>query len=486
VSQRELLFRAAEETGNVSQAARQAHVGRGTYYYWRDRYTADGQAGLAQERSRAPKRTRIAPVRDDVQAEVLAYYREHPNERGYRTIAHRLRQQHGQAVIGQNKVGEIIRAARVAGQLDGPAPLALAVNPQRPDLPVVHAPQPDETVHLDLCVVPLTHDGVHALASVSTSAAASGVTPDSLPSPAPPLDCPGQVFAETNWSYADQMRTYVERRRAQRASKGQRKHRRSQKQAARQALNAQSDAVRVQRRQQREVRRQEDAAWRERRAAHRTAVQQRHQQSRADRRASRLDWQIEQDSWRTARQHHRQRLEQRRTEDAAWRQARLTIRTGLAELAQLPLVTAWFAILVVVDSATRRCLQLPLFITGPHVTAEEIGAALRAHWPAGVQFVVSDNGAQFIAETFARFAADMGFLHVRIAPRHPQTNGIAERFVLTLKQWLETQSWNSPEELAARLAEFIAYYNDRPHQGAELNGLSPNEYAAHYQTCSSC
>jgi hypothetical protein len=222
-SQRELLFRAAEETGNISQAARQAHVGRGTYYYWRDRCTADGLAGLAQERSRAPKRTRIAPVPDAVQAEVLAYYREHPDERGYRTMAHRLRQQHGRAVIGHTQVGEIIRAARAAGQLDEPATPTLAVPSPRPDLPGVHAPQPDQTIHIDLCVVPLTHDGAQALASVSTSAAASGVTPDTRPSPAPVSECPGQVFAATNLAYADQMRTYVERRRARRASKGQRK-----------------------------------------------------------------------------------------------------------------------------------------------------------------------------------------------------------------------------------------------------------------------
>jgi hypothetical protein len=38
-------------------------------------------------------------------------------------------------------------------------------------------------------------------------------------------------------------------------------------------------------------------------------------------------------------------------------------------------------------------------------------------------------------------------------------------------------AWNSPEELAALLAEFIKYYNDCPHQGAELDGLSPNEIA---------
>ena len=35
------------------------------------------------------------------------------------------------------------------------------------------------------------------------------------------------------------------------------------------------------------------------------------------------------------------------------------------------------------------------------------------------------------------------------------------------------------------LAEFIVYYNDRPHQGAELAGLSPNEYARQLG-CSTC
>jgi transposase InsO family protein len=161
-------------------------------------------------------------------------------------------------------------------------------------------------------------------------------------------------------------------------------------------------------------------------------------------------------------------------------------RTALAEASHLPLPSTWLAILVVVDSASRRCLQLPLFVTGPHVSADEIVAALRAHWPDGIQFLVSDNGAQFIAEAFARFANDKQFLHVSIAPHHPQTNGIAERFVLTVKQWLETHSWNSSDELEKLLSEFIAYYNERPHQGAGLNGLSPNEYLARRQNCSTC
>jgi len=111
------------------------------------------------------------------------------------------------------------------------------------------------------------------------------------------------------------------------------------------------------------------------------------------------------------------------------------------------------------------------------VTAEELVAQLRQHWRQELQFVISDNGAQFIAQAFAQFAQEMGFLHVRIAPQRPQTNGIAERFVRTLKEWLAWHTWQSPEELTALLAEFIDYDNERPHQGAELAGLSPNEFA---------
>jgi transposase len=112
-----LLFSTAEQTGNVSAAARRAHVGRGTYYYWRPRYRSEGAAGLATERSRAPHRTRIPPVRAELREEVLTYHRAHPTE-GYRTVAHRICQaHHRQKVIGHTKVGEIIRATREADLL---------------------------------------------------------------------------------------------------------------------------------------------------------------------------------------------------------------------------------------------------------------------------------------------------------------------------------------------------------------------------------
>ncbi len=64
---------------------------------------------------------------------------------------------------------------------------------------------------------------------------------------------------------------------------------------------------------------------------------------------------------------------------------------------------------------------------------------------------------------FARLATERGFLHVPIAPHHSQTNGIvAERFVRTLKEWLEKRSRNSPDEPAALLAEFISKIRRSP------------------------
>ena len=43
--------------------------------------------------------------------------------------------------------------------------------------------------------------------------------------------------------------------------------------------------------------------------------------------------------------------------------------------------------------------------------------------------------------------------------------------VRTVKEWLETHSWNSPEDMGALLAELVIYYNDRPHQGVHIKRM---------------
>jgi len=462
-SQRQLLFSAVAASGSVSAAARQAHVGRGTYYYWRDRYAVAGAAGLQHERSRAPQHPRLAPISAEISAEVLAYYAANPHERGGRSIAERLRQAHkGQSVIGHSKVAEILRLARAMPSV--PAALLGDSQPTAPDpapgataaaaadaaptpleagpsaalaltgpvaagapttVTVVHAPAPNQTANIDLCVVPVTHDGRRAWASVSVSEAAAGATPEVEPQSTVVPTWPGQVFADVTHSYSEQMQAYEAQRTAKRTAKGQRKYRRRQKQTARQAAAIRSDELRVARRRQRHMRQAEDATWRKQRASHQVAVAKRRQQTRPERHADRTTWRQTTATWRKTRTVRQKQVEQRTTDDSAWRQARQDLRSQLATLAALPLVTVWLAILVVVDNGTRRCLQLPLFVTGVHVTAAEIVAQLQAHWPKELQFVISDNGAQFIADAFAQFAKTMEFLHVRISPQRPQTKDYA-------------------------------------------------------------
>jgi transposase InsO family protein len=486
VGQRELLFNMVEQTGNVSEAARRAHVGRGTYYYWRSRHAADGQAGLSKEHSRAPCHPRLAPVSAELRAEVLAYQAGHPGA-GYRSIANGLCQAHDwQPVIGYTKVREIVLAHRVAPSAPARAEPLPGGTFHSPTM-VAHASQPDQTANIDLCVVPLTHDSTQAMVSVSLSEALAGMSPTLRENSPPAATYPGQVFQETTLTYREQMQAYDEQRAAKRLSHGQRKHRRRQKQAERSELRAQSDELRLKRRRQRLQRQHEDAAGTAHRQAHRATQQAERSLSKPQRRARRAERRTQEQQWKADRTVRQAQQAQRHLEDAAWRQERQTLRENLAALTDLaPLVTVWLAILVVVDNGTRRCLGLPLFTAGVHVTADMIVAALRPLCPPGLEFLISDNGPQFIADTFAHLVHDLGCTHIRIAPHRPCTNGIAERFVRTLKEWLATRSWNSPEELEALLVEFIQYYNDRPHQGAELDGLSPNEFARRLINCSTC
>jgi transposase InsO family protein len=254
------------------------------------------------------------------------------------------------------------------------------------------------------------------------------------------------------------------------------------------SLRIETEALRNQRRRQRLERRQADETWRQYRHKRRDYLQAWRQLSRSEKRHRRAEYETAAADWR-AQKAVRQAVQQtHRGEDEGWRQARQGLASRRQQL-NLPSCSPghlWLAILVVVDNCTRRCLGLPLFTAGAHVTSDLVVAALPQLLPAELQFLISDNGPQFKAETFAELARTASFIHIRIAPRRACTNGIAERFVQTLKAWLAQHTWTSPEELDRLLTEFLAFYNDRPHQGAELNGLSPNEYARRlvfYSTC---
>lgn len=284
---------------------------------------------------------------------------------------------------------------------------------------------------------------------------------------------PGQVFGELERPYAEVMHAFVAASHASATAPAAQQPAGEtaaplEVPATARALRQEQATLRAARRQVRERRKQEDAAWRALRNERRS------QAPAAPAPLKRGGGAAQAQQWRALRHQRRQQRAEREREDANWRAARQALHQRLARSA---VITAWIAILVITDNCTRQCLGLPLFVAGSKVTAEMVVTALRRLLPADLQFLISDRGVHFTAQVFQQLAAEQQFIHVVIARHRPQSNGIAERFVRTLKEWLADKVWRSAQELTTLLDQFRSEYNDRPHQGLGIPGLSPNEFA---------
>lgn len=324
-------------------------------------------------------------------------------------------------------------------------------------------------MNVDLCFVPASHEEEQKLPAVSGSSGRLVVERVSEEAEQE-KQWPGRVFEDDSLDYRAAMQAFVEASAETKVTTSPTDAQNDEKmacQAQKRALCQEEEQLRDERRAIRQRREQENAAWRILRTERR-----REQATQAGLAATERKTQDER--WRALRHHRRAALEQRKQEDEAWRQARHSLRERQS---QLPLVTAWIAILVITDNCTRQGLGLPLFVAGPKVTAQMVIEALRVLLPPELQFLITDRGTHFTANDFADLAHDEAFIHVLIARHRPQSNGIAERFVRTLKEWLRDKFWQDDQELAALLMQFLAEYNDRPHQGLAIPGLSPNELA---------
>jgi transposase InsO family protein len=317
--------------------------------------------------------------------------------------------------------------------------------------------------------VPATHEAQQKLPAVSGSSGRLVV--EQPQEEQEEKDWPGRVFEDESRDYTEAMLDFVAASQAKSepataeitAESSEKASLKAQKQALRQG----EEELRAERRVARQRRKQEDAAWKEMKAEEKQETEAQAGQSAAER-------QVQDERRRALRQQRQETVARRAQENAEWRQKRNRIRERLS---QLPIVTAWIAILVITDNCTRQCLGLPLFVVGSKVTAEMVAKALRVLLPSELQFLISDRGIHFTAKVFKELARSEEFIHVLIARHRPQSNGIAERFVRTLKEWLRDKTWADDEELAALIEQFIAEYNDRPHQGLPLPGLSPTEFA---------
>ena len=112
----------------------------------------------------------------------------------------------------------------------------------------------------------------------------------------------------------------------------------------------------------------------------------------------------------------------------------------------------------VVNAATSR------------VTIERLRTLFATH---GIpEIVVSDNGTAFTSAEFSQFMTKNGIRHVKIAPHHPSSNGLAERAVKTFKEGMKKCISSSSESIECCLSRVLFQYRITPHSTI---GVSPSE-----------
>ena len=83
--------------------------------------------------------------------------------------------------------------------------------------------------------------------------------------------------------------------------------------------------------------------------------------------------------------------------------------------------------------------------------------------------LVSDNGTCFTSGEFAQFTERNKIRHVKIAPYHPSSNGLAERAVQTFKLGMKKQLTGT---IQTKLSRFLFHYRLTPHT---VTGVAPAE-----------
>ena len=99
--------------------------------------------------------------------------------------------------------------------------------------------------------------------------------------------------------------------------------------------------------------------------------------------------------------------------------------------------------------------------------AESIISVLKAAFSChGIpRVVISDNGPQSACHQFHSFAEKYGIQHITSSPRHPQSNGLVERGVQTVKASLKKAHYSGGDFQLALLAYTMA--------PQETTGISP-------------
>ena len=123
--------------------------------------------------------------------------------------------------------------------------------------------------------------------------------------------------------------------------------------------------------------------------------------------------------------------------------------------------------LVIIDAHSKWLEVVPVSSANSSQTVMALRQVFATH---GIpEIIVSDNGSAFTSSEFEMFTKQNGIRHLKTAPHHPSTNGLAERAVQVFKRGMKK---SGPGELKTKLARFLLHYRTTPHA---TTGTTPAE-----------
>ena len=113
--------------------------------------------------------------------------------------------------------------------------------------------------------------------------------------------------------------------------------------------------------------------------------------------------------------------------------------------------------LIVVDVHSKSIEAFPMSTSTSEVTIEKLRIGFSTHGLP--EMVVTDNGSNFVSKEFEAFLKQNGIRHVKTAPYHPSSNGLAETAVQTFKEGMKKLKDGS---LETRVSRFLSRYRITP------------------------
>ncbi|MBE3122312.1 MAG: DDE-type integrase/transposase/recombinase [Thermoplasmata archaeon] len=459
--QRKQLFVLADQLQNVSEACTQMKVSRKHYYHWKPRYDQEGIDGLRTPKSHAPQNPQT--IDPQIEQRIIELKREHPKW-GKKRIAQWIWKEHSwENVVAVNTVRNVLHRH------------GLWRNEKRKKTRKnkgVTADTPGKTINIDLCFVPAeeievdTPDVSFFFQQIDMLCSPCSINDRSV---VPGTMSGLEIFSKEKTSYDEKMDAYVLMRSMKEERSEDNQGCTVEEMEKKTAIKQTVEEIRGWRRRIRIERRKEDEAWQKYRDIRKALIQKWKTLSRKKRNKIKEEKRQSDEEWNKRNTERKKVLIKREKEDEEWRKK----QRGLKEQMNIR-ITSLAAILAILDNCTRKCIGLPVFMTGRKVSADDVIRALEERLPSELRYIISDNGKQFIAEAFQKLCDSRDIVQVKITRHRPATNGIAERFVQRLKEMLTEKKWINEEELKMVLNEIVNEYNDAPHQG--LDGLSPNEY----------